>query len=65
MEQENVYYEMLENAHVVFKEEQMNFWRSEIYTEDEFLEVALNLEELLKQGRCRLFEGPREKGEIG
>lgn len=56
---------MLENAHVVFKEKQMNFWRSEIYTEDEFLEVALNLEELLKQGRCRLFEGPREKGEIG
>lgn len=67
VEQEIIYYQMLENVHVVFKEEQMNFWRGEIYEPREFSQSVLNLEELMKRGKCKLFEKseleePGEKG---
>lgn len=57
---EIVYYQMLENVHV---DGGFNFWRSEIYTREEFWETGIEglFENLLKEGKCKLFESKDKK----
>ncbi|NRD76652.1 hypothetical protein HPT25_04000 [Bacillus sp. BRMEA1] len=52
-----IYYQMLENLHVIINRkevEQHNFWKQEVYTEeDDFKEAGLTAEYLLAKGLCR------------
>lgn len=53
---ETVYYEMLENVHVIINrknEDQINLWKGESYTKNEIEEAGLNLNFFLEKGLCR------------
>lgn len=53
---------MLDNIHVIInKKEQFNFWKQEIYNDNDFVEACLNINLLLKEGLCRKVNQSKEE----